>query len=134
MPRKTRSDKGTVKLMARDIEAVKWICEMGEVSTPQLQVLLARYAETHSQPTVSESRVLQMVRRWVTLGWVEYRNLYRDPKKPGSVYATRKALKDLGYEYGYRVLELTSLTHTFAVSFVRLWLEARYASIPDPAG
>lgn len=130
--RKARTDKGRVYITARVENVVKWVIEMDEVSVPQLQILLARYADKPTvpnphynpqQPTVSLTRALNIIRRWKDAGWIEYRNPYRDPAKPGSVYATRKGLKDFGYEYlTYRVRELESLDHIFRVNWVRLWL------------
>lgn len=123
MPRKTRSDRGAVKITARDMAVMRFVCEMDEVSIPHLQVLLTKETHNPQQPTVSHSRVLQLIDRWKRYGWVEYRNPYRDPKKPGSIYATRKCLKDFGYDFSYRVRDLGALPHVFAINHVRLWLD-----------
>lgn len=121
---KTRTDKGSVKLNARDIQAIRWIIEQDEVSFPQLQILLTRLSTHTPKPTLlDESSVYDQIARWKKGEWIVYRNPYRDPKKPGSVYATRKALSDFGYSnLTYRVRELESLDHIFAINHVRLWL------------
>lgn len=131
--RKKRSDTGSMKLTERDRLILAWIVEQDEVSIPQLEILLARYgveAQKVRKTRVSTSFALQIRRRWEDHGFVIYRNPYSDPLKPASLYATRKTIRDfgytkeqIGYDVEYRVRDLASLPHIFAVNNVRLWVE-----------
>ena len=123
-PRKSRADKGVIRVNERDILVLQWIAEQLCVNTSQLGILLARNSERKDaikSGKVSESGVMNVARRWKDAGWVETQRPY--VKKPGYVWLTSKGISDLGLDFRATTPSLYTLRHMDSVNQVRLWLE-----------
>ena len=131
--RKTRIDKGTVKLVGRDEIALRWIAEQGAINLAHLAVLLSRHPEPRGDGskggkisgTISPDGVKQVLRRWLKAEWVEYTNPYRASVHPGYVWLTHMGLKNFAPGFRYVSYRIGTLRHLDAVNQVRLWVEGR---------
>lgn len=128
--KKTRIDKGTVKIVERDEIALQWIAEQGGINLDHLAVLLTRSQMVQAKTTqqgevylISAAGVKQVLRRWLKAGWVAYTNPFRTSIHPGYVWLTHAGLQDFGLEFRYMAFTVGTLRHFDAVNKVRLWLE-----------
>lgn len=131
--RKTRSDKGTVKLNERDEFVLRWIAEQGAINLSHLALLLSRNRERGAQTTtdtlavsiLSQPGVKQVIRRWLKAEWVEYTNPFRASIHPGYVWLTTDGLKNFAPEYRYVHYRIGTLKHFDGINQVRLWVEGQ---------
>lgn len=117
--RKTRADKGIVKITARDVEILTWIGEMYAVDFETLRKLLAR--SNPEKEILDITGVYPVVKRWQKLDLVEVRKVLAD--RPNYVWLTAKGLRELGLPYPYVAPRLNTVNHLQQVNDVRLKLE-----------
>jgi len=117
--RKTRTDKGTIKIMPRDVRVLSWIGEMYAVRFDTLAILLAQ--EKEDQEALDVGGVYAVVKRWQKAGFVESRNIFRE--EPNYVWLTSLGLKEFGFEFEYRPPALTQVNHYHQTNRVRLLVE-----------
>ena len=125
--RATRIDKGKVRLTKRDLFLVGWIGEQYAVRFDQLQILMARNSEKAEGETVSFSNVARSVRKWQSLGLVEWSKPFYGKDNPSWVWSTQEGLRLTNLDFKYQSPSLTMLNHHFWVNRVRLYREAKYA-------
>ena len=131
--RKTRIDKGTIKIVERDELALPWIAEQGGINLDHLAVLLTRSQEHRTADTdkgrtpeiISPAGVKQVMRRWLKAGWVEYANPFRKSIHPGYIWLSHTGIQDFGLGFRYVGYSIGTLRHFDAVNQVRLWVESR---------
>lgn len=119
--KKPRSDKGKVKVTARDKEILTFVGQQYAITLDQLQLLLAKYrVRTDLEiDRVSRSAALKVVNRWKAFEWVEYEPLSKFQEN--YIWLSAKGLKALGFEYRYRVPSQNMGEHYFWVTQVRLY-------------
>jgi hypothetical protein len=127
----TRRDKGTPQLTARDRYVLSWIGDQYGVRLDTLQKLLGRTpgAAQHA-PTITGlialSNVYRIIRRWETLGFVEYQKFWDDT--PGWVWLTVTGLRARGMNYApWTPRQGTEFEHLHVINELRFWLEGRYS-------
>ncbi len=116
--RAKRSDTGTVRIMARDMEALAWIEDMRAISEDDLRVLLGKIA---GKPPLSGNATAAVVRRWQSLGLAEARRVLAG--QPRMVTLTTKGAGLVAPGRPFTAPAWTQLTHTLAVARARLMLE-----------
>src|SRR4051812_37713351 len=99
---KPRRDKGIPQLTERDRYVLSWIGDQYGVRLDTLQKLLGRSpGGSQHAPKVSgmiaQSNVYRIIRRWETLGLVEYQKFWDDT--PGWVWLTATGLRGRGMNY-----------------------------------
>lgn len=124
--RKTRSDKGEVRVTERDLACIEWIAEQYAARGDQIQRLLSRYPDPQhpfKDEWASESTTREQINRWVRAGWVVYKRVLA--KGPGWAYVTRAGLQlvDLDEIYTAKRPSPKRLNHIYAVNQVRLWMD-----------
>ncbi len=129
--RQTRSDKGHPQLTHRDEVILRLIGEQVAYRFDQLQGLLVRHAESHSQDpaALSESRTYALIQRWQKLGLADYCKIRH--YEPGWVYLTRKGLLYLRLSVRFLDPYHSDLDHLFWVNETRALVEEAYGSRPE---
>jgi hypothetical protein len=125
--KKSRIDKGTVKIAERDEIVLRWIAEQGGINLNHLAVLLTRNQEegTVKSSIISQAGVKRVLRRWLKAGWVEYENPFRVAIHPGYIWLSHAGLQDFQLGFRYVDFKIGTLRHLDAVNQVRLWVESR---------
>lgn len=120
--RKSRSDKGSKRIVARDLEALTFIEDMRAISESDLGVLLARLAG-NSEP-VKSSGVRHVVRRWVAQGWATTRP---NPWQGGRIVELKSAgaLLVTGVDRRPIPVAYALIPHTVWLSRIRLAYEGQ---------
>jgi len=134
--RKERRDKGSRLLTARDRRVLAWIAEQYAVRFDHVRRLLSA-TPGHTSPRfvpgpggVSDSDVLQVVRRWEQEpAWAVYRRYYI--ASPGWIWATPHCIDVLAGmgmlpAYGRHFLRESTLEHLHWTNAVRLECERRH--------
>jgi len=126
--RKTRADKGFVRLRDRDLKSLSWIAEQYAVCLDQLQRLLGREAGrgAKEEDFISENAARLVVARWKRARLVEYRKF--TVEDPAWVWLTAHGLQELGLGYKAYEPSVSKLEHFFMVNEVRLMLEEEQPS------
>lgn len=127
--RKTRSDKGVLRLNARDSLILTWIGEQYAIRIDHLQELLGRY---RTERPISEgktgalavSTVYNLVRRWKAAKLVD--SAFKEGGKPPYVWLTSAGYKEVGLSYKEGAPSLARIRHIRSVAKVRLRLEELY--------
>jgi hypothetical protein len=123
-----RRDKGKKLMTTRDRIVLLWIAQQYATRLDQVQVLLSRMPGKGGRPVsptgLTLSAVLQVVARWVELGFVVYER--GDADEPGWVYLTALGLRKLGLSYAPLTPSEGSRQHLFHIDRVRLELERRH--------
>jgi hypothetical protein len=112
--RRRRSDTGTVRCSARDLELLSVVGEQYALSLPQLARLMDR--------SVHAARWLRS--RWEAAGWVRGRALLVG--EPVFVWLTRRGQRVAGSEFSLWRPNPGALAHIAAVTDVRLWISQRH--------
>jgi hypothetical protein len=112
--RRRRSDTGTVRCSARDLELLRVVGEQYALSLPQLARLMGR--------SVHAARWLRS--RWEGAGWVRGRALLVG--EPVFVWLTRRGQRVAGSEFSLWRPNPGALAHIAAVTDVRLWISQRH--------
>jgi hypothetical protein len=122
-PSPHRRHKGSILLTNRDLLAFSWILEQYAADQEQIRALLGRYAGLGAKETqhISESAARQVLARWLKLGYMEQRNLFKE--YPPWVWLSRRAIIELELPYAYYTPHIASLPHLHAINHVRLYLE-----------
>jgi hypothetical protein len=117
--RRSRSDKGTVRLTPRDIQAFAWLADMKAVYETDLGVLLGRM---NDRAPLSASATRQMVDRWrrADQPYVDARRIFAG--QPRVVMLLPAAAK-LIVDETFKAPALWTAYHACEVSHVRLWIE-----------
>lgn len=120
--RKARSDKGSKRIVARDLEALAFIEDMRAIAESDLGVLLARLAGG-SEP-VKPSGVRHVVKRWADQGWVTTRP---NPWQGGRIVElkTAGALLVTGVDRRPTPVAFALIPHTVWLSRIRLAYEGQ---------
>ena len=138
--RKTRSDKGTYKLTARDVQVLTWIGHMYTVRFDILKRLLSRqidwgqklraYAifrqqgkdiEIPDTNLLADSSVYLVLGRWKNAGLVQTAQIVGGESI--YIWLTQKGIDSVGLPYRFVVPSLGLIKHMHAVTKVRLRLE-----------
>lgn len=124
--RKTRKDRGILRLTARDRLALTWIGEQYAMRFDQVQELLGRYAGhgATDEGELSESAIYNVIAHWKKGKWVHTRAL--DETGRLWVWLTKKGLTTLSLPYQYHNaanLGEEKLKHLYAITDVRLELD-----------
>lgn len=127
--RKTRADKGLVRITERDIAVLTWIGEQYAVRFDTLQKLLGRRAGESSNGVAEEGKIAvrnvrRILKRWQDMKLVQYRKFLHN--EPGWVWLTGKGLREIGFAYRVYTPSAVSLRHFHHVNEVRLRLEKSY--------
>lgn len=124
--RKQRSDKGTLKLSARDLRCLRFIGEQYAVRFDQLQVLAGAEPgkPTREVGKVAYSTALSLVNRWRKMHLVEYRKFFLN--EPHWVWLTREGIELIGLPYRVWEANALSLAHIYWVNQVRFYAQRRY--------
>lgn len=136
--KKTRIDKGTLRLTSRDIKMFRWIGDMDQISIDLFQILLARLDAMEwlddgytvvldvekflASKSLTVQRAYQMISRLSEHGYVEYTTPWAN--RPGWLRLTKKAIELTGRSYKERDLSPLKFNHVWASNFVRLWFES----------
>jgi hypothetical protein len=129
IPRRPRSDAGTVRLTGRDLAALGWLADMKAIYEADLGVLVGRYpapADAVSGHRPSPRAVRFLLARWQRVGVAEVRRLIAD--RPRIVRLTRAGASLVGVT-GFRETAEITAYHQCEVSRLRLVLEGR----PSPS-
>ena len=125
--KKTRSDKGIVKLTKRDIFLMRWISEMYAIRFDHLRILLGRYSENKArqkeQNVASHSVTKRMIARWERGGIVQRKFFLHG--EPQWVWLTKRGLELIDHEWKENPPKVGLLNHSHTVNGVRLYLEER---------
>lgn len=121
--RKQRSDKGSIKLTARDLEVLRFIGEQYAVRQDQLARLLKR---PHTGQ-LSDSATRAVAARWEKAGLASSRKLMAD--SPRFFWLTLKGLKEVGLSFKTWAPTVASLDHIFWTNQVRLYVEERHPDL-----
>lgn len=124
--RKTRSDKGEVRVTLRDLACILWIAEQYAARGDQIQRLLSRYPDPQhpfQDGYASESTTREQINRWVRAGWIVYKRVLA--VGPGWAYVTRAGLQlvDLDEIFLAKRPSPKRLNHIYAVNQVRSWMD-----------
>ena len=129
--RKTRRDKGTRLMTARDLWVLRWIGEQYAVRFDQLQQLLSREPGHHNEDRapgphgITDSAVDQVIRRWtLEPSWVVYERIYNNA--PGWIWLTRSCERLLELPYARHNVRESRLSHRYYNNCVRLDIERRH--------
>jgi hypothetical protein len=123
-----RSDKGTTRVVQRDLIILEWITEQYAIRLDHLQILLARSSTRTPKAAVSSRAATKVINRWTRHGWVDYQNILYGAANPPWIWLTHPGLRDLGYPFRYYKPALSSLNHIHAVNLVRLAIEAKLSA------
>lgn len=120
--RKARSDKGSKRIVSRDLEALVFIEDMRAIAESDLGVLLARLAG-NSEP-VKASGVRHVVKRWVDQGWATTRP---NPWQGGRIVEVKHAGAMLvtGVDRRPTPVAYALIPHTVWLSRIRLAYEGQ---------
>jgi hypothetical protein len=118
--RKERSDKGSIKITGRDLEALRFIGEQYAVRFDQLARLLKRPEDGR----LSESATRAVVARWEKAGLSASKKLIAGD--PRFVWLTRKGLEEVGLAFKPWSPTVVSLAHIFWTNQVRMHTEDRH--------
>lgn len=120
--RKARSDKGSKRIVSRDLEALTFIEDMRAIAESDLGVLLARLAG-NSEP-VKASGVRHVVKRWVDQGWATTRP---NPWQGGRIVELKSAGAVLvtGVDRRPTPVAFALIPHTVWLSRIRLAYEGQ---------
>lgn len=128
-PRKTRVDKGQLQWTNRDSYCMWWIGHMRAIRLDQAQRLLARLSgvQAHDTASLSVSRTLQIIQRWVRAKYAVYHRVYVG--QPGWIHLTRKGLYHADLNYRAESPKDRGLGHLYYINEVRLKLEEENPSL-----
>lgn len=115
--RKSRRDKGTVRLTERDLYAFGWLADMKSVFEDDLAVLLGRYSGTQ----LGREAVRSVVDRWRRAGLAKAEVLMMG--RPRIVRLMPSGAGLVG-DVTYKETAMWTALHAASVSHVRLWLES----------
>jgi hypothetical protein len=120
--RKERADKGSKRIVSRDLEALMFIEDMRAIAESDLGVLLSRISG-NSEP-VKISGVRHVVRRWVAQGWATTRP---NPWQGGRIVELKAAGAMLvtGVDRRPTQVAYALIPHTVWLSRIRLAYEAQ---------
>jgi hypothetical protein len=126
--RKTRADKGYVRLKERDRDGMLFLGEQSGVRRDQMARVLGRRAEraTKKPGEVGSTTAQGIIERWCAIGWVQAVSIYKN--QPDWLYVTEKGLRALGLPYNPWTPPQSGylLEHKFWINEVRLLLEEVY--------
>lgn len=112
--RKTRQDKGLIKLTRRDIGLLTWIAEQYIVRLDVLQLLMGRPRTT--------------ARQWMTrmrdAGWLKFRPIFAG--ETTYMWLTRSGLEQLGLEFSYWEPSAARVRHAHWVGYTRFVVSRKY--------
>ena len=124
---KRRSDYGTVRATARDLDLLRWIGDQFAVNTDQLKILMNRWKRAHEpdwqEASISDETVKWLIKRWRKAGWVESRKLLA--REPAWVWLSKDGLTEMGLEYPVYTPAVGRLNHIYHVNMVRLYIEKK---------
>ena len=125
MPRKQRSDAGSIQFNERDEFALTWIAHQYGIHLNHLQWLLGRNPGNGAEYDnwISEGAARDVVTRWKLGKWALAQRL--GAKGSLWVWPTRLGLRKVGLPYAYHHLEQSSLRelrHLYAINEIRLHL------------
>lgn len=117
--RRARSDKGTVRLTPRDLQAFSWLADMKAIYETDLAVLLGRM---NDREPLSASATRQMVDRWrrAERPYVDARRIFAGQPR---VVMLLPAAGKLIVDETFKTPALWTAYHACEVSRVRLWIE-----------
>lgn len=128
--RKTRRDKGSRQLTARDLWVLRWIADMYAIRFDQLRHLLSREpgqrnGRAPGPDGLTAGAVDQVIRRWQEEPpLVTYERIFTNA--PGWLWLTPAAERLLDVPYARHHLRASRLTHRYYVNQVRLDYERRH--------
>jgi hypothetical protein len=124
--RKTRSDKGLIRLTDRDLRILTWIGEQYAVRLDTLQELLGRETRqpTKADGCVSASTARRVVARWKQEGLADARKYFY--RQPEWVWLTRKGLMQMNLEYSNWSPSVGILKHLHDLNSVRIRIENQF--------
>ena len=124
---KRRSDYGTVRATARDLDLLRWIGDQFAVNTDQLKTLMNRWKRANEpnwqDASLSDETVKWLIDRWRKAGWVESRKLLA--REPAWVWLSKEGLTEMGLEYPVYTPVAGRLNHIYLVNMVRLYIEKK---------
>lgn len=126
IPRRARSDKGTILLTGRDWDVLSWIAEQYAVRFDHVCLLLGQQAGDGAKAPdhISDNAARQVIARWQRGGWASARKLLVG--EPAWVWVTVKGLHELGYDFKPYAPTLARIDHLHSINEVRLMLEREY--------
>ena len=124
---KRRSDYGTVRATARDLDLLRWVGDQFAVNTDQLKILMNRWKRANEpdwlEESISDETVRWLIKRWRKAVWVESRKLLA--REPAWVWLSKAGLTEMGLKYPDYTPAVGRLRHIYHVNMVRLYIEKR---------
>jgi hypothetical protein len=123
--------RGIPQLTERDRYVLSWIGDQYGVRLDTLQKLLGRapgraQIAPKIEGLIATSNVYRIIRRWETLGLVEYQKFWDD--SPGWVWLTPTGLRARGMNFApWTPRQGTEFEHLHTINELRFWLEGRYS-------
>ena len=124
--KKTRSDKGLIRLTDRDLKTLTWVGEQYAVRIDTLQELLGRDTRqpTKADGCVSASTARRVVGRWKQERLADVRKyFYREPEW---IWLTRKGLKQMNLDYSTWSPSVSTLNHLHDLNKIRSRIEDQF--------
>lgn len=121
--RKTRIDKGILRIPDYQYDVLRWIGEMGGVRKDVLTRLLGNKLRNAGRIAV----------RWVEMGLAYYQKI-EDGQMGSWIWLTRKGLEEVGLPFKEQKPKQHELHHHRMIALIRLKLESRWPDITDVKG
>ena len=121
--RRTRSDKGSVRLTERDLTSLRWTGEQYAIRLDQLALLLGRTAGR----TLTDSTTRAAVTRWTRAGLACTRKV--TVGEPGFVWLTARGLREVGLSFKSWEPAASTASHVYWTNQVRLHVEQRHPEL-----
>lgn len=124
--RKTRSDKGLIRLTERDLQILTWIGNQYAVRLDTLQELLGRDTRqpTKADGCVSTSTARRVVTRWKQEGLADARKYFY--RQPEWIWLTRQGLVQMNLRYSNWSPSVGILNHLHDLNRVRIQIEDQF--------